>query len=57
MSQLRKTLIEDMERMEQAAVDLTLEHQVSLGKILYWCCVAQMHVIQWVLRREAKQDV
>ena len=53
----RKVLVEDMERMEQAAVDLTLEHQVSLGKILYWCCVAVLHLLQWVVKKEAKTDV
>ena len=49
---LRDALIQDAERMEQAATDLTLDHQVSLGKVLYWCCVAVLHVITWILRKE-----
>jgi len=43
-------LREDAERMEDAACDLTMEHRVSLGKIVYWCCVANLHIITWILR-------
>jgi|GEM_PF-4258384 hypothetical protein len=49
---LRDALIEDMRRMEDAACDLTLEHRVSLGKVVYWCCVAVLHIITWIIRKE-----
>ena len=51
-TELREVLVQDMERMEQAATDLTIDHRISLGKVLYWCCVAVLHVITWVLRQE-----
>ena len=47
---LKDALIEDMERMEQAAIDLTIDHKVSLAKIVYWVCVANLHIITWLLR-------
>ena len=52
VTNLRDALIEDMRRMEDAACDLTLEHRVSLGKVVYWCCVAVLHIITWIIRKE-----
>lgn len=48
----RKTLIEDAERMEDAAIDLVTAHRYSIGKIVYWLCVAVLHLIEWVVTHE-----
>lgn len=49
----RKTLIDDAQRMEDAACDLVTEHKYSLGKIVYWLCVAVLHLIEWSVKHES----
>lgn len=51
---LRETMIEDMDRMEDAANDLAMDHRISIFKIQYWSCVAIIHIIDWLLRHEKK---
>ena len=51
-TELRKTLVEDAQRMEDAACDLITERRISQTYILYWVCVAVLHVITWILRKE-----
>jgi hypothetical protein len=51
----RKTLIEDMERMENAAIKLadirdTTICNVPVISILYWLCVAVLHLIEWEVK-------
>lgn len=48
-------LKQDAQRMEDAACDLTMTHKVSLGKILYWCCVSNLHVIEWIIKKGQKE--
>lgn len=48
----RRTLIDDAQRMEDAAIDLETEHKYSIRKILYWVCVAVLHLIEWVVTHE-----
>lgn len=48
-------LKKDAQRMEDAACDLTMTHKVSIGKILYWCCVANLHIIEWIIKRGQKE--
>ena len=43
----RKTLIDDMERIEDATCDLKMERRYSVAVILYWLCVAVLHIIEW----------
>lgn len=50
----RKTLIEDAERMEQAAIDLTFDHKAPMDRIVYWLCVAVLHLIEWTVKHDGK---
>ena len=50
----RQTLIEDAERMEQAAIDLTFDHKAKPERILYWLCVAVLHLIEWTVKHDGK---
>ena len=49
----RKTLIEDAERMEQAAIDLAIDRRYKLETIVYWLCVAMLHLIEWEVKHNA----
>ena len=50
----RQTLIEDAERMEDATIDLEMNHRYSLNKIVYWLCVAVLHLIEWEIKHEQR---
>ena len=43
----RQTLIDDAQRMEDAACDLKMERRYSMTAILYWLCIAVLHIIEW----------
>lgn len=43
----RAELIKDAQRMEDAARDLRMERRYSVTAILYWLCVAVLHIIEW----------
>ena len=45
----RQTLIEDAERMERAACELAFAKRIGLASIVYWCCVAVLHLIEWTV--------
>ena len=50
----RKTLINDAERMEDAAIDLMLYkdyRRYKLETIVYWLCVAVLHLCEWSVTR------
>ena len=43
----RHTLIDDAQRMEDAACDLMMGQRYKTSAILYWICVAVLHIIEW----------
>ena len=53
----RKTLIDDMERIEDATIKLAEVQRgrinicaVPVTAILYWLCVAALHLIEWEVK-------
>ena len=53
---LKDALAQDLHLMDEATTRLgetaLWERGVTLPKIVYWLCVANMHIIQWILRKE-----
>ena len=51
----RKTLVDDAQRMEDAAIDLISNERYQLRTVLYWTCVAVLHILQWILKQETRK--
>lgn len=51
---LNEALKEDMNRMEDAAIRTSTRPDIWQDQIIYWMCVAILHILQWILRRDGK---
>ena len=49
-----EALKEDMRRMEDAAIRTSNRPDIWQDQIIYWMCVAILHLIEWVLKKGDK---
>ena len=47
---LIETLEEDAQRMEDAAIRTARRTDIWQDRLIYWMCVAILHVIEWLLK-------